>query len=281
MVATFFGQYLQAKGIIDQTQLHKALALQSQRNKSLGQLALEAGYLTEKQNAQINLRQRDTDVMFGELALSLGWLNCQQLDDLLHRQALTHLSLGAALIQLAVLTEYQLQHLLADYHYWYLRNQRQCDELVSRNKLAAKIKKFTHLLSTQLQREYGLVSRTSYIVENYPKAYPEWQWRLKEQTVSAIVGIALAPSVLKTLQERQRLIYNVSVLNYGNAQRLDVAVSPQDFFSRVVQRWAEEAGQPGAETVEEMDGHPLAGESSLCVGYSVEGEPLQIYFCAA
>lgn len=266
MVATFFGQYLQAKGIIDQAQLHKALALQSSRNKSLGQLALEAGYLTQKQNAQINLRQRDTDIMFGELALSLGWLNCQQLDDLLHRQASEHLSLGAALIELKILSEHQLQHLLADYHYWYLRTQRECDEQVSRNKLAAKIKKFTYLLGIQLQREYGLISRTSYIIENYPKAYPEWCWRLQDRTAGAIVGVALAPSFWQTLLERQRLIHNVSVVSGGAARKLDAAVSPQDFFSRVVQRWAEEeAGEPGAARIEKDSGSAAGGRKQpLC-----------------
>ncbi|MDO3386430.1 hypothetical protein QWI17_11325 [Gilvimarinus sp. SDUM040013] len=282
MAATFFGQYLQIKGIIDREQLLQALALQSSSNRSFGQLAVDEGLLSAAQSAQINLRQRETDALFGELAESLGWLTGAQVSQLLARQQLDHVTLGQALINLGVLTDAQLQHLLADYHYWNLRNQRECNRRVSQSPLAPHVDGFTYLLERQLQREYGLFSQPSYVLTKHPLTFPEWTWRMVSDTVSSVVGVAPAPSFVQTLKQRQQVMQDFELAGHLQGQPVYAAgVSPEDFFGRLLRQLAEEINHSWLEEIDDAGSRPSVSGDSLCIGYSIEGEPLQVYFCAA
>lgn len=282
MAATFFGQYLQIKGIVDQGQLVDALALQHASNKSLGQLAIDEGLLSAAQSAQINLRQRDTDVLFGELAESLGWLTPGEVNHLLARQNVEHMTLGQALIEQDVLSDAQLQHLLADYHYWNLRNQRECNKRVAQSSLAPQVEGFTYLLGRQLQREYGLLSQANYVLAKRPSTLAQWSWRMVGHSASSMVSVAPAPSFVQTLQERQSLIQDVELAGTANGHGIFAAgVSAEDFFARLLKQLAEDNDHAWLEEVDDDDTSPPVLGDSLCVGYSVEGEPLQVYFCAA
>lgn len=282
MAATFFGQYLQIKGIIDNNQLMQALEYQQSSNKSLGELAIEEGLLNPQQSAQINLRQRETDSLFGELAESLGWLTSEQVQLLLDRQNESHVTLGAALIKLQYVTDVTLQHLLADYHYWNQRNQRECNKRVSESSLAPQVEGFTYLLNRQLQREFGLHSQPAFVLSKRPAVFPEWTWRLSDNERSSWVGIAPAPAFVQTLNERQSLWSGCK--HNGHKQEalmFKAGVSPEDFFSRLMQQLADDNNQSWLEPMGQFNDRPGAVGDSLCVGYSIEGEPLQVYFCAA
>ncbi|MDO6747257.1 hypothetical protein [Gilvimarinus sp. 1_MG-2023] len=291
MAATFFGQYLQIKGIISQSQLSDALSLQHANNKTLGQLAADMGYLSSDQSSQILLRQRHSDHLFGELAQSLGWLNDQHIQQLLARQQAEHLTLGAALIELQCLTESQLQHLLADYHYWNLRNQRECNKRVAQSHLAPQVEGFSFLLERQLQREFGLIAQTNYVFPKHPSAWPEWSWVMKGGVADSLVGIAAAPAFVQTLQERRLSWQGSRLASIDNTNRLQsnestssivgAAVAAEDFFDRLLQQLTEDIEQSSLEVLNAHKDTPPASVDSLCVGYSVEGKPLQVYFSAA
>ena len=279
MAATFFGQYLQIKGIVGRDQLRAALSYQLQRNKSLGQLAVESGLLNTSQSSQINLRQRDTDLMFGELAETLGWLSAEDVEILLERQRLEHMTLGQALVESGCLSEAKLQDLLADYHYWNTRNQRECNRRVAESSLAPQVDGFTYLLGRQLQRVFGLRSQPSYVLAKRPLALPEWSWRLGRESAVALVGVEPAPSFMQTLAERQSLVRAMELAGQGRYHSIYSAdINAEDFFNRLLLELADDSQLEVLGREAKLGG---PAKESLCVGYSVEGEPLQVYFCAA
>ena len=84
-------------------------------HKVLGELAVEAGLLTEEQTATISESQLQTDLAFGHLAISLGLLTKYQVESLLIAQRKGRLMLGEAAVQLGYLTEATLESHLKDF----------------------------------------------------------------------------------------------------------------------------------------------------------------------
>ena len=72
MGAMFFGQYLLSKGVISREALIDAIELQRRSNLSLTELAVRKGYLTDAQQAAIQVRYRTSDVDLETCASNRG-----------------------------------------------------------------------------------------------------------------------------------------------------------------------------------------------------------------
>ncbi|MEE2961706.1 MAG: hypothetical protein VYA34_13255 [Myxococcota bacterium] len=111
----FFGQYLLREGVIDVEQLRLALELMDRENLRLGQVAIEAGFLTESQATDVNREQTSTDKPFGAICVSHGLISEVQLRDLLKLQNQRRVRLGESLVRLQYLKPNELVHHLRKY----------------------------------------------------------------------------------------------------------------------------------------------------------------------
>jgi len=70
MRVKFFGQVLLEQGEIDELQLRQALDLMERENRTIGELAVSAGFASEAEGRRVNGEQRRLDLSFGELGAS-------------------------------------------------------------------------------------------------------------------------------------------------------------------------------------------------------------------
>ncbi|MCR9095509.1 MAG: chemotaxis protein CheX [bacterium] len=115
MAVKFFGQFLIDQGEIDASHLREALDLMEDTNPTLGELAIECGYMTQRQATQVSAAQRNQDLPFGDLAVKMGFLGSDQLVDVVQRQATQRLPVGQALVRLGYLDADRLGMLLDAY----------------------------------------------------------------------------------------------------------------------------------------------------------------------
>jgi hypothetical protein len=115
MSLDFFSQFLRVEGIVSDEELSKALALLNIQHQSLGDLAVEAGYMTKDQTLELNKEQLIRDVAFGMLATEQGLLSENQLQHLLTRQSQQHLQLGDALVELNYIPKGKLEEILSQF----------------------------------------------------------------------------------------------------------------------------------------------------------------------
>lgn len=116
MSLKFFSQFLLVEEIVTEEQLDKAVETAGVAHKTLGQLAVSAGFLTDKDAIELNQEQMKHDIPFGALAIQKGLLTEDQLGDLITQQGRQHLSLADSLVKLGFLKEDQLDGVLAAYH---------------------------------------------------------------------------------------------------------------------------------------------------------------------
>ncbi len=107
----FFGQYLIEIGEVTAEQVREAVTLMDRENPVLGEFAVRAGFLTERDASRINREQRRTDRKFGDLAISLNLLSKEQLRELLEEQSKRRLTIGKALCRLGALDLPELEML--------------------------------------------------------------------------------------------------------------------------------------------------------------------------
>ncbi|MDJ0763326.1 MAG: hypothetical protein QNJ97_10085 [Myxococcota bacterium] len=100
---SFLGQFMVEEKIISTSQLRTALALMAKTNRTIGELAIEAGYITARDADSINSEQRLFDLYFGEIAERRGLLKKSQVRDLLAAQKRDHIRIGDALVKLGYL----------------------------------------------------------------------------------------------------------------------------------------------------------------------------------
>jgi len=111
----FFGQFLIERDEIDLVQLREALDLMDRENRSLGELAVDQGMMSEQEAAKVNAQQRHCDRPFGELGVELGMLNEEQLDGLVHAQENSRLLVGQALTRIGALPKARVEALLGEF----------------------------------------------------------------------------------------------------------------------------------------------------------------------
>lgn len=106
----WIGSRLYQDGKITAEQLATAICSVTNRQKSLGQIALENRYLTVKQVMAILAQQANSPASkFGELAISLGYLNRDKLKWLLGEQTLVSPSLPEVLLELGFVSVQDLK----------------------------------------------------------------------------------------------------------------------------------------------------------------------------
>ncbi|MCP4605613.1 MAG: hypothetical protein GY847_34685 [Proteobacteria bacterium] len=112
----FFGQFLVEKDIIKEEQLSSALELMKENNRTVFELAAEAGLFDGKDVDQINPTQRLNDFYFSETAIMKGLLTREQVNELLAKQRTINLRIGEAAIKLEYVTGDQVEKALNQYH---------------------------------------------------------------------------------------------------------------------------------------------------------------------
>ena len=108
MSVKFFGQFLIQRGEVDAGHIREALERMEPTNRSLGELAVEAGFLSGADAERVNAAQHRQDQPFGKLAVEMRLLTTEQLEATLRKQEQSRLRLGEALLQLGHLSEDRL-----------------------------------------------------------------------------------------------------------------------------------------------------------------------------
>ena len=112
MTRKFFGQFLIEIGEVQPEQVREAVTLMDDTNPVIGEFAVSANVLSERDANRINREQRRTDRKFGDLAVGMGLLTTDQVRDLIREQKAQRLSIGQALCQLGHLDSEGLEGLL-------------------------------------------------------------------------------------------------------------------------------------------------------------------------
>ena len=111
----FFGQFLLEKGVISKTQLLTAIDLQKASHFSLGQIAINKGYLTPEDAKRINFEQQRTDERFGALAVSMGLLKGKQVSELFITQQNSRKFFGEVLVEQEIVSKLMLIEYLEEH----------------------------------------------------------------------------------------------------------------------------------------------------------------------
>jgi len=115
MSAMFFGQYLLERGVIDRDALLDALARQRRRNRSLPQLAVREGLLTEIEANAVELAYRTVLAPMDELLMSVGGLTPDTVERLEVMQRADWMRIGAALVEGGHLDADRVERYLRDF----------------------------------------------------------------------------------------------------------------------------------------------------------------------
>jgi CheY-specific phosphatase CheX len=115
MARKFFGQFLIEIGEVQPKHVREAVTLMDDTNPVIGEFAVSANVLSERDANRINREQRRTDRKFGDLAVGLGLLTTDQVRDLVREQKAQRLSIGQALCQLGHLESDHLDGLLKQF----------------------------------------------------------------------------------------------------------------------------------------------------------------------
>jgi hypothetical protein len=106
-----FGQYLYNRGLITYPQLIEALVWQRQQRPSIGQLAVNFGWLKSEDTLRVVRTSGTAYSRFGERAIHLGLLSSGQVQVLLRHQRNLHQKLGEYFIELGILSRKEVEHL--------------------------------------------------------------------------------------------------------------------------------------------------------------------------
>ena len=106
-----FGQYLYNRGLISYDQLIKALVWQRQQRPSIGQLAVNLGWLKSEDSIRVTQTRGTAFSRFGERAIHLGLLSAGQVQVLLRHQRKLHQKLGEYFVENNILSKEEIEHL--------------------------------------------------------------------------------------------------------------------------------------------------------------------------
>lgn len=116
MTAAFFGQFLLQGGIVDGETLLEALEIQRHRNRTLLELAVREGDLSEERARDLDFFYRNGTSRMEELLESIGGLDRDRVEQLQVMQRADWVRLGEALVQSGALSSAELERQLARYH---------------------------------------------------------------------------------------------------------------------------------------------------------------------
>ena len=171
---SFLGRFLVEQGAITEAQLADGLRYQREKNRRIGEVAVDRGMLDPEQVAVIRGRQDDDPRLFGDIAVGERHLSRRNLDDLLFLQKIQHTYLGEALLLLGHIDRRQYQELMG--RHYALRDKgrvslRYLQEFFAENKVAeclfAAVARAVHRTIGEEAAVTGLGSAF------VPTAYPE------------------------------------------------------------------------------------------------------------
>ena len=115
MSSMFFGQYLLEKGAIDRAALLDAIERQRRVNRSLTEVAVSEGLLTQDKADQINTLFRTSNQSIEVICAAEGGLTIGQMERLRKIQRAGWLRIGTALVEGGHLKRDQVEALLETY----------------------------------------------------------------------------------------------------------------------------------------------------------------------
>lgn len=111
-----FGEYLLYEGRIDAYELELALYFQKQKHITIGVLAVQEGFLNDRQLCVVLDYQRLRGKgLFGEIAVELGFLSKDDVDTILEMQEESHIRIGEVLILLGAVTREEMEEALNEF----------------------------------------------------------------------------------------------------------------------------------------------------------------------
>ncbi|KHK02059.1 hypothetical protein [Desulfovibrio sp. TomC] len=113
---SFLGRFLVEQGAITEAQLEDGLRYQREKNRRIGEVAVERGVLSPDQVDVIRGRQDGDPRLFGDIAVGERHLSRRSLDDLLFIQKIQHTYLGEALLLLGHIPRSQYQELMGRHY---------------------------------------------------------------------------------------------------------------------------------------------------------------------
>lgn len=152
MHAALFSQFLVSEGVLPQSTLMEVRSVLRNRNKSLGQLAIESNLLSERQVAELNREQRTTDLRLGELAIRQNLLTEDDLERLLILQQATQVSLGQILVEKRLMSKETLHLYERSYRSQQLLTRKLCEEILFKIPQSESIQLCLNELIKGLQR---------------------------------------------------------------------------------------------------------------------------------
>ncbi|NRA59919.1 MAG: hypothetical protein HRU25_03205 [Psychrobium sp.] len=152
MSTKFFGQFLYEKGLLSTQKLSLAIELQKKANPSLGQLAINEGFLNETQAEQVNLEQQRTDQRFGSLAISLGFMTDSQVELLFHTQQELRKFFGEILVEQGFISEEVVTSELAEHADLKNKTNIKFDELIENHQYKRLFKEVLEISSRNFTR---------------------------------------------------------------------------------------------------------------------------------
>ena len=94
------GEYLVNRGVVQEKDVYDALDHQQRNRVPIGALALKNKILTMKQVMTVLNQQCDTNKLFGEMAVQLGFMREKDVEDLLEEQRKLCPPIGEVLLKL-------------------------------------------------------------------------------------------------------------------------------------------------------------------------------------
>lgn len=86
MFVQLFGRYLVEQGVFDYDTLYDLCKDQSNTRVRIGTIAVANGWMTNEQAQEINMLQMEMDLKFGDIAVQKGYLSEKQINELLDKQ---------------------------------------------------------------------------------------------------------------------------------------------------------------------------------------------------
>lgn len=115
MFGVYFGKYLMDEGIIPEDYYYGLLEATKNSKVKMGLLAVEFGYMSEEQAAEVNLLQQQQDKKFGDIAIEKGYLTEEEVADLLDEQGDSYLLYVQAIMESGLMDLESLNEYLKAY----------------------------------------------------------------------------------------------------------------------------------------------------------------------
>lgn len=172
MVDYILGNYLVECGKISKAQLHEILRQQDCVRAKLGLIAVAEDMMTYEQAEEVNRLQAVMDKRFGDIAVEKGYLTEGQVAQLLKQQGSVWLSFMQALLDAALVTLEEMEWLLYDFKRAYGYNDAQLEALKSDEVeqivpllLPKEAQKYKDIICVAVRTMIRLIDRHVYLAQ--------------------------------------------------------------------------------------------------------------------